>query len=154
MFQGSPIAPPEVRKSSHSPQSPSESFPPTPECQASHEGCRIQVLTPATWPVAWPARSYLPWESGTGLQLLLAEFWVQAHSQTTDPNPWVCFPKRDPRRPHPCREAVHSPKSVSPPPPRLLKRLILFIYFWLRWVLVAVRGLLIAVASLVAEHEL
>ena len=29
---------------------------------------------------------------------------------------------------------------------------ILFIYFWLCWVFVAVRGLLIAVASLVAEH--
>ena len=26
------------------------------------------------------------------------------------------------------------------------------IYFWLQWVFVAVRGLLIAVASLVAEH--
>ena len=31
--------------------------------------------------------------------------------------------------------------------------LILF-YFWLHWVFVAVRGLLIAVASLVEEHEL
>ena len=30
----------------------------------------------------------------------------------------------------------------------------LFIYFWLRWVFIVVRGLLIAVASLVAEHEL
>ena len=31
---------------------------------------------------------------------------------------------------------------------------ILFVYFWLHWVFVAVRGLLIAVASLVAEHGL
>ena len=30
----------------------------------------------------------------------------------------------------------------------------LFIYFWLCWVFVAVHGLLIAVASLVAEHGL
>ena len=30
----------------------------------------------------------------------------------------------------------------------------LFIYFWLRWVFVAVCGLLIALASLVAEHRL
>ena len=30
----------------------------------------------------------------------------------------------------------------------------LFIYFWLRWVFMAVPGLLIAVASLVAEHGL
>ena len=29
-----------------------------------------------------------------------------------------------------------------------------FIYFWLCWVFLAVRGLLIAVASLVAEHGL
>ena len=29
-----------------------------------------------------------------------------------------------------------------------------FIYFWLCWVFVAVRGLLIAVASLIAEHGL
>ena len=29
-----------------------------------------------------------------------------------------------------------------------------FIYFWLHWVFVAVRGLLIVVASLVAEHGL
>ena len=42
-----------------------------------------------------------------------------------------------------------------------LKKINLFIYFWLHWVfvavrmlsLVAVRGLLIAVASLVAEHR-
>ena len=32
--------------------------------------------------------------------------------------------------------------------------IILFIYFWLRWVFVAVSGLLIVVASLVAEHGL
>ena len=32
--------------------------------------------------------------------------------------------------------------------------LYLFIYFWLCWVFIAVRGLLIAVASLVAEHRL
>ena len=31
---------------------------------------------------------------------------------------------------------------------------ILFISFWLRWVFVAVSGLLIVVASLVAEHRL
>ena len=31
---------------------------------------------------------------------------------------------------------------------------ILFIYFWLRWVFVAGHGLLIVVASLVAEHGL
>ena len=31
---------------------------------------------------------------------------------------------------------------------------ILFIYFWLQWVFVAVRGLLIAVASLLVEHGL
>ena len=31
---------------------------------------------------------------------------------------------------------------------------ILFIYFWLHWVFVAVHGLLIAVASLVREHRL
>ena len=30
----------------------------------------------------------------------------------------------------------------------------LFIYLWLHWVFVAVHGLLIAVASLVAEHGL
>ena len=30
----------------------------------------------------------------------------------------------------------------------------LFIYFWLLWVFVAVRGLLIVVASRVAEHRL
>ena len=30
----------------------------------------------------------------------------------------------------------------------------LFIYLWLRWAFVAARGLLIVVASLVAEHEL
>ena len=30
----------------------------------------------------------------------------------------------------------------------------LFIYFWLHWVFVSVRGLLIVVASLVAEHGL
>ena len=30
----------------------------------------------------------------------------------------------------------------------------LFIYFWLHWVFVAVRGLLIEVASLAAEHGL
>ena len=30
--------------------------------------------------------------------------------------------------------------------------IISFIYFWLRWVFIAVHGLLIAVASLVAEH--
>ena len=30
----------------------------------------------------------------------------------------------------------------------------LFIYFWLRWVFVAARGLFIVVASLVAEHGL
>ena len=30
----------------------------------------------------------------------------------------------------------------------------LFIYFWLHWVFVAVRGLLTAVASLVVDHEL
>ena len=30
----------------------------------------------------------------------------------------------------------------------------LFIYFWLRWVFVAMRGVLIVVASLVAEHGL
>ena len=40
-----------------------------------------------------------------------------------------------------------------------LKKLIilyiyLFIYLWLSWVFVAVRGLLVAVASLVAEHGL
>lgn len=28
-----------------------------PECQASPQGWRIQSLTPATWPMAWPARS-------------------------------------------------------------------------------------------------
>ena len=33
-------------------------------------------------------------------------------------------------------------------------KFILFIYFWLRWVFVAVRGLLIAVASLAVEHGL
>ena len=32
--------------------------------------------------------------------------------------------------------------------------LILFTYLWLRWVFVAVRRLLIGVASLVAEHRL
>ena len=35
----------------------------------------------------------------------------------------------------------------------ILKFIYLFIY-WLRWVFVVVRGLLIAVASLVAEHGL
>ena len=30
----------------------------------------------------------------------------------------------------------------------------LFFYFWLRWVFIVVHGLLIAVASLVAEHGL
>ena len=35
-----------------------------------------------------------------------------------------------------------------------LKKFILFIYFWLHWVFVAVRGLLIAVACLVAEYRL
>ena len=29
-----------------------------------------------------------------------------------------------------------------------------FIYFWLHWVIIAVRRLLIAVASLVVEHRL
>ena len=36
----------------------------------------------------------------------------------------------------------------------LFKKINLLIYFWLHWVFVAVRGLLIAVASLVAEHGL
>ena len=31
---------------------------------------------------------------------------------------------------------------------------VLFTYFWLRWIFVSVHGLLIAVASLVAEHGL
>ena len=31
---------------------------------------------------------------------------------------------------------------------------LIYFYFWLRWVFVAVHGLLIAVASLVAEHGL
>ena len=46
-------------------------------------------------------------------------------------------------------------KSLVEPLPAFLKFFLFFIfYFWLRWVLVAVRGLLIAVASLVAEHGL
>ena len=36
----------------------------------------------------------------------------------------------------------------------LIHLFILFIYFWLRWVFVAVRGLLIEVASLVAKRGL
>ena len=33
-------------------------------------------------------------------------------------------------------------------------RIFYFFYFWLHWVFVAVRGLLVAVASLVADHGL
>ena len=33
-------------------------------------------------------------------------------------------------------------------------KIYLFIYFWLHWIFVAVRGLLIAVASLAVEHGL
>ena len=36
----------------------------------------------------------------------------------------------------------------------IFNKFILFIYFWLCWVFVVVQGLLIAVASLVAEHGL
>ena len=32
------------------------------------------------------------------------------------------------------------------------KFIVFFFYFWLRWVFIAVRGLLMAVASLIAEH--
>ena len=43
------------------------------------------------------------------------------------------------------------PKGVS----LFQKKIMLnFIYFWLGWVFVAVCGLLVAVASLVAEHAL
>ena len=36
----------------------------------------------------------------------------------------------------------------------LIYKFIYFIYFWLCWVFIVVRGLLIVVASLVAEHGL
>ena len=50
-----------------------------------------------------------------------------------------------------CCFALFSPKHFF----SFFKNLfILFIYFWLRWVFVVVRGLLVAVAFLVAEHGL
>ena len=52
---------------------------------------------------------------------------------------------------------LHLLKIILKPKWHILKWCIFFInlfYFWLRWVFVAARGLLTAVASLVAEHGL
>lgn len=47
--------------------------------------------------------------AGMALQVLLTEFWLQAHSQTTEPNLCVYCPIRGPGDSHLCHGAMHSP---------------------------------------------
>ena len=50
--------------------------------------------------------------------------------------------------------SAHAPQTFLSSSFFFFNKFILFICFWPRWVFVAVQGLLIAVASLVAEHGL
>ena len=87
-------------------------------------------------------------------------------SVCTAPNPSMkcciyreLYPKVFPLLPSPLFGALPLAKVL---PPLLFLFVLLFIYFWLPWIFLAaqehslagVRGLLIAVASLVAEHRL
>ena len=60
---------------------------------------------------------------------------------------WGLVPKRP-------VQVTDSPFHICRGNPEKRKGFLFFFPFWLRWVFVAVRGLLIAVASLVAEHGL